>query len=82
MAHLSVDNETIFVGAGHDSHQPTQQVLDLVVPFATEFHNVCEEERKSSTGLHDIHTIELTYRFTMQVGAAIILAADATDDPV
>lgn len=61
---------------------PIREVLDLVAPFAAELHDVCEKERSSSTGLHDIDAIELTYQFTVEVGAAILLAADATNDPV
>lgn len=65
-----------------DRYQPTVEVLKLVNPFAAEFHDLIEKERRSSTGLHDLDAIELTYQTTLEVGAAIILAADATDDPV
>ncbi|KAK7713656.1 hypothetical protein SLS63_012038 [Diaporthe eres] len=64
------------------NYQPSQEVLDLVEPFAAELHNTFENERGSSTGLHDIDAIELTYQFTVEVGAAILLAANATEDPV
>ena len=64
------------------SYEPTSEVLELVKPFATEFHDVLERERASSTGLHDLDAIERTYQCTLEVGAALILAADATDDPV
>lgn len=64
------------------NYQPSQEVLDLVEPFAAELHNTFENERGSSTGLHDIDAIELTYQFTVEVGAAILLAANSTEDPV
>lgn len=64
------------------NYQPTSQVLDLVAPFTAELHDSFEKERASSTGLHDIDAIELTYQFSVEVGAAILLAAHDTDDPV
>lgn len=64
------------------NYQPTSEVLELVRPFAAEFHDLVERERASSTGLHDLDAIEMTYQSTLEVAAAIILAADATDDPV
>ncbi|KAH8198639.1 hypothetical protein TruAng_007180 [Truncatella angustata] len=64
------------------SYQPTDEVLALVNPFAAEYHGLFEEERRSSFGLHDIDAIELTYQCALEVGAAILLAADVTDDPV
>lgn len=63
-------------------YQPTEEVLELVRPFAAEFHAFVEKERESSFGLHDLDAIELTYQHTLEIGAAIILAADATQDPV
>lgn len=57
-------------------------MLHLIGPFAEEFHELAEDERKSSAGLHDIDTVELTYQLTLEIGAAILLAADKTDDPV
>ena len=63
------------------SYQPTDEVLELVKPFATEFHEMIANEKKSSAGLHDIDAIELTYQCTLEICAAILLAADATDDP-
>lgn len=64
------------------NYQPSNEVLQLVRPFAMQFHNVIEDERKSSSGLHDINVIELTYQYTLEIGAAILLAADKADDPV
>lgn len=63
-------------------YQPTSEVLDLVGPFAAELHAVCERERETSSGLHDLDMIELTYQNTLEVSAAILLAADNTEDPV
>lgn len=64
------------------NYHPSGEVLELVKPFAVEFHDLVERERKASLGLHDLDRIELTYQYTLEVGAAISLAADATDDPV
>ena len=64
------------------SYKPEDKVLELVKPYAAAFHNFVESERKSSTGLHDLDAIELTYQYTLEIGAAILLAADATDKPV
>ena len=64
------------------SFQPTDDVLNLTAPFASSFHKMIANERKSSAGLHDIDAIELTYQCTLEIGAAILLAADTTDDPV
>ena len=63
------------------SYQPTDEVLELVKPFATVFHEMIANERKLSAGLHDIDAIELTYQCTLEICATILLAADATDDP-
>lgn len=63
------------------SYQPSNEVLELVKPFATEFHEMITNEKKLSAGLHDIEAIELTYQCTLEICAAILLAADVTDDP-
>lgn len=63
-------------------YQPSDEVLDLVKSPALEFHAVVERERQSSHGLHDLDAIELTYQSTLEVSAAILLAADKTDDPI
>ena len=63
------------------SFQPTDEVLELVKPFAAAFHDMIADERKSSAGLHDIDAIELTYQSTLEISAAILLAANATNDP-
>lgn len=47
-------------------YQPSEEVLHFVKPFAKEFHDLAEDERKSSSGLHDIDTIELTYQYTLE----------------
>ncbi|KAM7185800.1 hypothetical protein V8F33_012190 [Rhypophila sp. PSN 637] len=65
-----------------ESYKPTDEVLELVKPFAAAFHDTLDRERKSSHGLHDLNAIELTYQCTLEVCAAILLAADAADDPV
>ncbi|POR36008.1 Uncharacterized protein TPAR_03812 [Tolypocladium paradoxum] len=64
------------------NYQPDSRVRDLIEPFAAEFHQTLEDERKMSSGLHDLNVVELTYQLTLEIGAAILLAADATDDPV
>jgi hypothetical protein len=63
-------------------YQPSDQVLDLVKSPALGLHVVLEKERQSSSGLHDLDTIELTYQCTLEISAAILLAADNTDDPI
>ncbi|KAI0199760.1 hypothetical protein F4808DRAFT_451200 [Astrocystis sublimbata] len=63
-------------------YQPSDEVLELVKSPASELHAVLENERQSSHGLHDLDAIELTYQCTVEIGAAILLAADRTDDPV
>ncbi|KAI0474341.1 hypothetical protein F4859DRAFT_87306 [Xylaria cf. heliscus] len=64
------------------NYQPSDEVLDLVKLPALGFHAVVEKERQSSSGLHDLDAIELTYQCTLEISAAILLAADNTDDPV
>ena len=71
-----------WVASALGGYKPATEVLELVAPFAANFHGVLERERSISTGLHDLDAIEWTYQSTLEVGAAIILAADATDDPV
>ncbi|KAI1360872.1 hypothetical protein F5Y08DRAFT_348340 [Xylaria arbuscula] len=60
------------------SYQPTNTVLELVQPFSCELHALLEKERAMSSGLHDLDIIEMTYQYTLEICAAIILAADAT----
>ncbi|KAI1384395.1 uncharacterized protein F4822DRAFT_432941 [Hypoxylon trugodes] len=64
------------------NYKPGTEVLELVRPFAAEFHTLVEKERKSSFGLHDLDAIELTYQSTLEIGAAILLAANDNNDPV
>ena len=42
--------------------QPDGQVLDLVKYFSAELHVALDAERRSSSGLHDLNVIELTYQ--------------------
>jgi hypothetical protein len=42
--------------------EPDSQVLDLVKPFSAELHKAIDAERRSSSGLHDLNVIELTYQ--------------------
>lgn len=64
------------------AYKPDGEVLELVQPFSAGFHSLMEKERASSFGLHDLDAIELTYQYTLEVGAAILLAADTTDDAI
>ena len=64
------------------SYHPSREVLELVEPFAAEFHALVTKEKESSSGLHDLDTLELVFQSTLEVGAAIILAASSTEDPV
>jgi hypothetical protein len=65
-----------------DEYWPDDATVKLVKPFSTQLHNVVEKERVSSSGLHDLDLIELTYQVTLEVAAAVLVAADATDEPV
>lgn len=62
--------------------KPSLEVLELIQPFAQQYHDTIEQERAKTFGLHDIDAIELTYQCTLEICAAILLAADKTDDPV
>ncbi|KAJ6443744.1 Major facilitator superfamily transporter [Purpureocillium lavendulum] len=61
---------------------PDEQTTQLVQPFAARFHDLIEKERQSGSGLHDLDLIELSYQLTLEVGTALLLAADKTDCPV
>ncbi|KAI0809839.1 hypothetical protein GGR55DRAFT_141726 [Xylaria sp. FL0064] len=63
-------------------YSPPHEVLDLVRSPALGFHAVVEKERQSTRGLHDLDAIELTYQCILEIGAALLLAADKTDDPI
>lgn len=63
------------------SHKPSPEVLELIKPYAQQYHDSIEQERATTTGLHDIDAIELTYQCTLEICAAILLAADETDEP-
>jgi hypothetical protein len=62
--------------------QPDDQVLNFTRPFAAQLHAAVDKERKSSSGLHNLDMVEFTYQITLEVGAAVLLAADSTHDPV
>jgi hypothetical protein len=64
------------------NHKPSPEVFELIRPFAKDFHDTIERERTTTLRLHDIDAIELTYQCTLEICAAILLAADKTDDPV
>ena len=63
------------------THKPSPEVLELVKAYAQQYHDSIEQERATTTGLHDIDAIELTYQCTLEICAAILLAADKTDEP-
>ena len=63
-------------------YKPSTEVLELIEPFAREYHELIERERVTTAGYHDIDAIELTYQCTLEICVAILLAADKTDDPV
>jgi hypothetical protein len=63
------------------THKPSPEVLVLIKPYAQQYHDSIEQERATTTGLHDIDSIELTYQCTLEICAAILLAADETDEP-
>ncbi|KAI1422212.1 hypothetical protein F5Y12DRAFT_800014 [Xylaria sp. FL1777] len=63
-------------------YRPTVEVFELVQPFASKLHAFFDRERESSTGLHDLDMMEMIYQNTLEINAAIILAANNTEDPV
>ncbi|KAI1754461.1 hypothetical protein F4782DRAFT_544764 [Xylaria castorea] len=81
-AYALTTNVAPWVSEAFLKYQPSDEVLDLVKSPALELHVVLEKERQSSHGLHDLDTIELTYQCTLEISAAILLAADKTDDSV
>jgi hypothetical protein len=64
------------------AYKPSATVLELVKPFAQQYHDSIERERAMTIRLHDLDAIELTYQCTLEIFAAILLAADKTDGPV
>ncbi|PHH66014.1 hypothetical protein CDD81_539 [Ophiocordyceps australis] len=62
-------------------YRPDSEVLKLVAPYAQELHETVEKERAASSGLHDFDVIEYTYQAALEISAAVLLAANATDDP-
>ncbi|OAQ85981.1 hypothetical protein VFPBJ_00021 [Purpureocillium lilacinum] len=71
-----------WVRSAISNYQPSEQTEELVKPFAAWFHDLIDKERLSDSGLHDFNLIELSYQLTLEVGAALLLAADSTDCPV
>jgi hypothetical protein len=63
-------------------YRPSPEVLQLIKPIAQHYHDTVEQERVMTFGFHDIDALELTYQCSLEIGAAILLAADRTDDPV
>lgn len=62
--------------------RPKESALEAVTTYSASFHAAVNEERKQSSGLHDIDLIEGTYQIALEVGAEIMIAADNTDDPI
>ncbi|KAI0873259.1 hypothetical protein GGS24DRAFT_501962 [Hypoxylon argillaceum] len=63
------------------NYRPTAEVLELVRPFASKLHSLLDGERESSSGLHDLDAIEMSYQHSLEIGAAILLGVDTTDNP-
>ncbi|KAK4499662.1 hypothetical protein PRZ48_010180 [Zasmidium cellare] len=63
-------------------YEPNANVREFVEPFTRQLHTLVEEERRTSTGLHDLDLVERTYQLTLEICAEILLAADATEEPV
>jgi hypothetical protein len=49
------------------SYRLSKGVLELVGPFAAEFHDMVNGECEASTGLHDIDAIELTNQCALEI---------------
>ncbi|KAE9379798.1 hypothetical protein N431DRAFT_398304 [Stipitochalara longipes BDJ] len=64
------------------NYKPTDEVLELVRPFATEFHEQVKKERVNGTGFHDLNIVELTYQVSLEVGGALLIAANENKNPV
>ncbi|KAK6349521.1 hypothetical protein TWF696_005806 [Orbilia brochopaga] len=65
-----------------ESYEPDKATSKLVGPFCKDFLDIVDKERAASSGLHDIDLIQFTYKVTLEVAAAVLLAADATEDPI
>lgn len=42
---------------------PGSGLLNWAKPFSEKLHNTIDAERRTSTGLHDLNLIELTYQY-------------------
>jgi hypothetical protein len=42
--------------------EPDDRILELVKPYSEKLHIACDTERISSSGLHDLGLIEMTYQ--------------------
>jgi hypothetical protein len=63
-------------------YRPKESVLEAVTTYSASFHAAVNEERKQSSGLHDIDLIEDTYQMALEIGAEILIAAGNTDNPI
>jgi len=64
------------------NYKPTDEVLDLVRPFATELNELVEKENANGTGFHDLNVVELTYQVSLEIGGALLIAATKNGNPV
>ncbi|PHH76828.1 hypothetical protein CDD82_3790 [Ophiocordyceps australis] len=64
------------------NYRPDNEVRKLVAPYAQQFHEAVEKERDASSGLHDLDMMESVFQVTLEASAALLLAANDTDDAV
>jgi hypothetical protein len=62
------------------NYRPSGDAVNLVRPFAAEFHGLLEKERANSTGFHDLNLVELTYQVSIEVAGEILIAATRNGD--
>jgi hypothetical protein len=51
-----------WVGNTMESFEPDSELLDFVQPFSQKLHEALDKERKTSSGLHNLDLVELTYQ--------------------
>ncbi|KAF3904433.1 hypothetical protein ABW21_db0208213 [Orbilia brochopaga] len=65
-----------------ENYHPDKATSELVGRYSKVLFEAVDKERATASGLHDIDLVEVKYRVTLEAAAAILLAADATEDPI